>query len=62
MVEKSNNAPTQLPVFSATDISKNGSYMYGSIEQFAATIKEQLKEVPLNPLEEGLLDRFLANP
>lgn len=36
--------------------------MHGSIEDFGKSIKNSLAEVPLNELEVGLLNRFLAEP
>jgi hypothetical protein len=62
MVEKSNNAPTQLPTLSVLDDSKSPLYMHGSLEKFIKAIKEQLVEVPLNQLEQGLLENYLAKP
>jgi len=59
MVDKTpNTLMTQLPTATHADYL----YMYGSLSDFIAAVKEQLDEVPMNPLEIGLLDRFLATP
>ena len=62
MVEKANNTPTQLPVVSAQDETKSPLYMHGSLDALVAHVKQLLVEVPLNALEEGLLDHLLASP
>ena len=38
-------------------------FMHGSAEQFKKTVMEEmLEEVPLNPLEKGLMEKYLEAP
>ncbi len=61
MVEKT-PAPTQLPVPSPAEETKECTYMHGSLADLQAAMKKLLAEVPLNNLETGLLEHFLAAP
>jgi hypothetical protein len=58
MVEKNTNATTQLPV--TTQVEK--ILMHGTPAQFKQAIKGLLEEVPMNDLENMLLDKHLNEP
>lgn len=58
MVEKNTNATTQLPISAQGD----KILMHGSIADLKQHLKNEMDEVPMNELENLMLDKFLSEP
>ena len=63
MVERTNDTPKQLPKPEEFKNEEGGSIRMTTMyqENFPTVIKEMLSDVPMNPLETGLLDAHLKN-